>query len=596
MIPAYLQEPNTEGHLYGTLTYDESTRSWGIEGEPVVVELAKRLFPGSTSLGPGRARFPANKRSAGDLNWLMLRFPLRVEDQARWHRAREEAIRHALIRQEIAQRTQRVTPPPTFVGELRPYQEEALAFLLNHDRALLADEMGLGKNPVALAWLAALNKWPALVVVPPHLVRLWAGDRHHPGEIGRFLRLDPPGQARFRFGDEVDAPFVHVIRGLKPYELPPASIYVIRYHLLRGWKEILPDAGFRAVVFDEIQELRHAQTEKYSAASLLASHVEHVIGLSGTPIHNRGGEIWSVLNILEYHCPGDYDSFTREWCYGYGNDVVKYPELLGNYLRREGLLLRRAKDEVLDQLPPKRRVVQTIDHDVRLYNSLVEVAVEAAARLAETRDVFARGRLVREAIEATRRATGLAKAKYVAQFVKALLEAGEPTLLFAYHHDVWDAYAEELRELRPVRITGREAPAQKDEAVRAFMVGQTDLCMISLRAAAGLNLQRARVVVFGELDWSPAVHSQAEDRAHRIGQRDSVLCYYLVTDEGTDPDMLEALGLKVQQFTALMGDRPETEQDRLLAQSAAREHMARVIERLQARAAGSGRRPVAVGG
>ena len=96
------------------------------------------------------------------------------------------------------------------------------------------------------------------------------------------------------------------------------------------------------------------------------------------------------------------------------------------------------------------------------------------------------------------------------------------------------------------------------------MTGRTDLCCVSLRAASGLNLQRATCVVFGELDWSPAVHSQAEDRAHRIGQKDSLLCYYLVSPRGSDQEMQEALGLKVSQFLGLMGDTPQTE-----AQSAA---------------------------
>jgi hypothetical protein len=118
----------------------------------------------------------------------------------------------------------------------------------------------------------------------------------------------------------------------------------------------------------------------------------------------------------------------------------------------------------------------------------------------------------------------------------------------------------------------------------AFMEGRTSLCCVSFRSAAGLNLQRATCVVFGELDWSPAVHSQAEDRAHRIGQEDSILCYYLVSSGGSDQDIQEALGLKVSQFTGIMGDRTESEEDRLLAQSAAAEHIERVIERLRQKA------------
>jgi len=88
-------------------------------------------------------------------------------------------------------------------------------------------------------------------------------------------------------------------------------------------------------------------------------------------------------------------------------------------------------------------------------------------------------------------------------------------------------------------------------------------------------------VVFGELDWSPAVHSQAEDRAHRIGQEDSLLCYYLVSPKGSDQDMQQALGLKVSQFVALMGDKTPTQDEAWMQQIAAREHIRRLVERLQ---------------
>ena len=105
--------------------------------------------------------------------------------------------------------------------------------------------------------------------------------------------------------------------------------------------------------------------------------------------------------------------------------------------------------------------------------------------------------------------------------------------------------------------------------------------MISLRSASGLNLQRATCVVFGELDWSPAVHSQAEDRAHRIGQEDSLACYYLVSPRGSDSDMQDALGLKVSQFVQLMGDKTPDRANEFLMQTEARERIRQMVERLK---------------
>jgi SNF2 family DNA or RNA helicase len=537
-----------------------------------VIEFAKRLFPGCDSKVAGFARFHNNDRTNENLSWLMLRFPLEIQDPERWSQSLSKATEKALRKDEILRPAE---VAPTFKGELLEFQKEGLAFELHNRRSLLADEMGLGKTPEALAFLTTAKTFPALIVVPPHLVINWIK------EIAKFIEVpDPKGTFQPSLFDRI-GDRVHVIRGLKPYELPSASIYIIHYLLLRGWKRVLPDMGFQAVIFDEIQELRHSSTDKYSAASLVADSVQNVIGLSGTPIYNRGGEIWNVVNILEYHCLGDWDSFTREWCSGYGSDIVTKPDLLGDYLRREGLMLRRTKNEVLKELPPKRRVVQTIDCDAGVYGGLIQSAIEKARGIDAIKDTLERGRAIREVVNSARQATGIAKAPYVATFVKMLLDAGERVLLFGYHHRAIDIYTEDLKEFCPVRITGRETATEKNAAVESFMGGKTQIAILSLRTTAGLNLYKASCVVFGELDFSPAVHSQAEDRVHRIGLEDSILCYYLVCEEGSDEDIQEALGLKVSQFIGIMGDKSETENDRVLAQSVASDHMHRIVEKLK---------------
>ncbi len=578
-LPSYLQEAGPANHIYGSLYYDESYDYWIIKGEPCVVQMAKKLFPGSEGHGRGTAKFKTNKRTLGDLNWLMIRYPLDIINKEKWNIVLDAARKHVLNRELINKYPQKVDPVKTlFKGELKEFQKEGLGYLLQNSRPLLADEMGLGKTPQALAFLSETQSYPAIIVVPPHLVRNWAK------EINKFLRVPMKEGENYSLFEEESVPKVQVIKGLKPYKLPDAHIYIIHYLLLRGWKEYLPKMGFKAIVFDEIQELRHAKTEKYSAASMLSESCENVIGLSGTPIYNKGAEIWNVMNILDYHCLGDWDSFTREWCYGYGTELVSDPQLLGEHLRREGLMLRRTKDQVLKELPPKRRVVQEIDSDDTLYNNLIKSTLEKVKMLEGISNVFERGRLMEQISQEERQATGIAKAPFVCDFVKMLLEGDEKVLLFAHHHSVMDTYKEKLKEFNPVFITGRENDKQKNESVEAFMEGRTNICCISLRAAAGLNLQRATCVVFGELDFSPAVHSQAEDRAHRIGQLDSVLCYYLIASQGSDQNIQEALGLKVSQFVGIMGDSSESENDKLLAQSAASQHLTKIIDRLKAKA------------
>ena len=577
-LPDYMKEPGPANHYYGTLSYNKRSNSWVVKGEPCVCQLAKRLFPGCSGRGRGTARFSANKRMIGDLNWLMLRYPLEIKSPEKWETDMAAARAHVLVRERAKQYPLKAVPDASsFEGQLMEFQKEGLGFLLQNTRTLLADEMGLGKTVQALAYLAHANRYPALLIVPPHLIKNWER------EIHRFLRIPHAEEQASAPGGQ--PPRIHVIRGLKPYSLPEAQVYIIHYLLLRGWKQTLPNIPFERVIFDEIQELRHTGTEKYSSASLIADSCDHVLGLSGTPIYNKGGEIWNVMNILDYHCLGDWDSFTREWCYGYGNNIVIDPKLLGEHLKREGLLFRRTKDKVLLELPPKRRLVQEIDADAKVYQALMAQTYERVRQLQSLEEGFEKTRLMDLIAQEERQATGIAKAPFVSTFVKALLDGEERILLFAHHHKVMDIYRKQLKAYRPAFITGRENEKQKDAALIRFMEGKTNLCCISLRAAAGLNLQRATCVVFGELDWSPAVHSQAEDRAHRIGQKDSILCYYLVTSRGSDQDIQEALGLKVSQFIHMMGDRFESEDDRLLAQSAADAHIRKVVDRLSQKAA-----------
>ena len=575
LMPPYLldssgaqPEHGANRRTYGTLSYNKRRKCWVVKGDPTVTELCKRLFPGTETSRRGEARFTAHRRIVGDLNWLMLRYPLTVRqsDMARWEDALAQAREYVIRREEARLMPVRVTPSPTtFNGTLTPFQEEGLGFLLRTDRGLLADEMGLGKTVQALAMLSETGAYPALIVAPPHLMCNWQN------EIARFVKK-PDGSPLT----------VHVIKGLKPYQLPDADLYLMHYLLLRGWKEALPQAEIPTVIFDEIQELRHSGTEKYSAASLLADAAQRVIGLSGTPIYNKGAEIWNVVNILDYHFLGDYESFTREWCYGYGNQIVAKPELLGEKLRDEGMMLRRTKQEVLKDLPPKRRLVMAVDSDDGVYRRLMQPVRQTLLQLKNDAEATASQRALweMEIERGERQATGIAKAPYVAQFVRALLDAEEKVLLFAHHHEVMDIYKKELSAYSPAFITGRETPAMKERSVERFMTGKTNLCCISLRAAAGLNLQRASCIVFGELDWSPAVHSQAEDRAHRMGQTDSILCYYLVSSEGSDQDVQDALGLKVSQFVGLMGDEPQSQTDALLSAQEARRYVERLVSRL----------------
>lgn len=578
-IPDYLIRPSQSDYFYGTLEYEEKTDSWVIHGDPAVCQMAKRLFPGAEGRGAGIARFKSNKRTNGDLNWLMMRYPLQIKDSEKWETDYQTAVKHVVKRHQLRASPSKVEPSSlVFNGKLSDFQQEGVAYLHNNAPTLLADDMGLGKTVQALGWIATINRYPGLIVVPTSVRLQWAS------QIRRFIVPPPPKEGQLElFSDS--SKMVHIIKGLKPYDLPEASFYIIHYGLLRGWKQYLPTFGFEFIVFDELQELRHDGTDKYAAASLLGQSTENVIGLSGTPIYNYGDEIRNVMNIIDYQCLGDKESFSREWCAG--GKAVQKPKLLYEYLKREGLMLRRTKDEVLQELPAKRRIVQEIDSDHAVFSESMKQVVRLIGKHDISADYFERGRLKREIGQEVRRATGVAKAPYVAEFVKMLLDAGEAVVLYGYHHDVYEVWREALKKYNPVFVTGHETTAQKEAAKGSFISGKSRLIVISLRAAAGIDgLQhRASVVVNGELDWSPGVHSQCEDRLHRIGQQAQVIIYYLVCSQGSDEQMMEALGYKTAQFVGIMGGQAETEQDKELSQVEVGKHLEKIMERYRQREA-----------
>ena len=191
-----------------------------------------------------------------------------------------------------------------------------------------------------------------------------------------------------------------------------------------------------------------------------------------------------------------------------------------------------------------------------------------------------RGQAARELDIIVRQATGIAKAKTVAQFARLMVEAGEPVLLVGWHREVYRIWLEALADLKPAMYTGSETAARKEAEKRRFLDGDTDILILSLRAGAGVDgLQhRSSVVILGELDWSPGIHQQILWRLDRECQKNPVTCFLLVTDDGSDPPMMDVLGIKKSEARQIvdphLGVRiAETDES----------HLRRLIERYLAR-------------
>ena len=512
---------------------------WRITGEPHVLMRAKRVLAcvSKRSLDVRISHTPEHCR---DLEWFCERYPLDVKPlealKAAANRHRESVIllRDILTGHSAPRRFDLALPP-------RAYQAQAAELLLASGSLLLADDLGLGKTCSAIATFCDPRTLPALVVAPAHLVRQWKR------EIARFA---PHLQ-------------IHELKKATPYPLPREVVFgeehgpdviVSSYHKIAGWADVL-GAYCRSVVFDEVHELRHSNSQKYRAADAIAGRLAFRLGLSATPIFNYGGEIRSVLEVLRPGALGTSEEFTTAWCCW--GDKIRDPKALGAFLRDEGLLLRRTRSDVGAELPELTRVVEEVEADPQELDAIEGTAIQLA-RIIVGEVSLDRDEAFRASGELDwrlRQATGLAKAVHVASFVQMLVASGEKIVLAGWHHAVYDVWKRVLdrAEIKSVRYTGEESASQKDAAFKEFTEGDAQVVILSLRTGAGLDgLQgAASVVVFGEIDWSPAVHDQVIGRLHRPGQRNAVVAYFLVAATGSDPVMAEVLGIKREQLVGI---------------------------------------------
>lgn len=531
---------------YGTVTLEMRDLgkggkrwAWCVQTEPYIAMRLKRMFAKVPVFSGGSVVIANTPEVCRELEWFLQRFPMdvrplaKLEEGATAHREREYIVHQVLSG---------AYKPPEFALAYPPreYQRIAADLLLRSGQLLLADDLGIGKTISAIAALTDPRTLPALVVTLTHLPTQWQR------ELNKFapnLRVHV-----CKTGKASDLRAKH--RGQFP------DVVVLNYHKLVGWAETLAPA-IRTVIFDECQELRVGGTpqtasQKYLAAKYLADAASFRLGLSATPIYNYGGEIFSVLDVLAPGALGTKEEFGREFCHGYGDHlVIKDPKAFGVYLRDQGLMLRRTRADVGRELPELTRVTHHIESDIAAINNVADAAAELA-RIILAQGEEHRGQKLQASEELSwrlRQATGIAKAPYVAEFVRMLVEGGEKVVLYGWHREVYTLWQERLKDLAPVFYTGQESTAQKQAAYQAFTSGASKVLIMSLRAGAGVDgLQHhARTVVFGELDWSPGVHEQCIGRLHRDMQADPVVAYFLVADSGSDPVVAEVLGLKREQ-------------------------------------------------
>jgi superfamily II DNA or RNA helicase len=440
-----------------------------------------------------------------------------------------------------------VPVPAGLAASLRPYQQQGLnwlQFLRQHGLSgILADDMGLGKTLQTLAHVlvekeAGRLTHPALIVAPVSLMGNWRreAERFTPGL--RTLVLH--GKERHDSADQMAA----------------HDLVIAPYSLLQRDRERWLEQPWHLVVLDEAQNIKNAST--HAAQVVGALQTQHRICLSGTPMENHLGELWSLFHFL---MPGFLGSQARfKELFRTPIEKLGDPERLDQLRRRiTPFMLRRTKREVATELPDKIESVSSIElsgKQADLYET-IRLSTEKAVRealaskglaksqiqildaLLKLRQVCCDPRLL--PLDSAKKIKQSAKLEHLMELLPEMLAEGRRVLLFSSFTSMLSLIEDELkaRGLPWVKLTGQSQ--KRDEIIERFTSGQVPLFLISLKAGGvGLNLPQADTVIHYDPWWNPAAENQATDRAHRIGQKNQVFVYKLVA-QGTIEERILAL-------------------------------------------------------
>lgn len=487
----------------------------------------------------------------------------RAGEHGSWQLQGDLGLRQLANRLKAAGAPQAIIAPTGLGITLRPYQLHGVAWLQylreQHLAGILADDMGLGKTAQALAHIliekqaGRLDK-PALVVLPTSLIFNWQAETLRMAPDLRVLTLQGPARADL-FSSMADA-----------------DIVLTTYPLL--WRDLaaLETQEFHLLILDEAQTVKNAASRSADAVRRLRAR--HRLCMTGTPLENNLGELWTQFDFLMPGFLGDIRSFTRLW---------RRPiEVNGESLRAQLLaqrvrpfILRRRKDEVASELAPKTEIIKRLKLQGQqrdLYES-VRVASDEQVRRVLKRKGFGgaqitildallklrqvccdpfllKGRKTSENMER-------AKLELLSDMLPALVAEGRRILVFSQFTEMLALIAEQLNilDLPYLSLTGKTPASQRGTVVAQFQNKTAPIFLISLKAGGvGLNLTAADTVIHMDPWWNPAVEEQATSRAHRIGQEQAVFVYKLVVEGSIEERILELQARKAALAEGILGN------------------------------------------
>lgn len=410
--------------------------------------------------------------------------------------------------------------------KLRDYQVTGAKFLAENKSAMLSDEPGVGKTCQAIEAFNLIRGKKLLVLCPASLKINWER------ELRRWLKTERS---------------IHIIHSSQPID--EADIYIVNYDIIIKPKifNFLKKKRFAAVVCDECHMLKNLEAKRTKAvlgAKGLIHQGVYKWVLTGTPVLNRPIELFPLLLVLARHIIEPYSTyykFATQYCAAYygdfGFDVRGASNLEELSERLKRFMLRRLKEDVLGELPPREYQV---------------IELETDKSLPTLRDAEDLGQ-----IATFRREISDIKYKLCLNHIKMLMESTDKLIVFAHHKEFIKQLRKDLLMFNPVVLTGGMNPDKKQRAVDDFQMRKNVRIFIGQIQAAGvgITLTASSHVVFAELSWSPEELKQCVDRAHRYGQDKPVLAQFLVMKDSIELNMLNSIMDKVKVIRRIYDER-----------------------------------------
>lgn len=463
---------------------------------------------------------------------------------------------------------------PGLNGELFPFQKKGVSFIEEtKGRALIGDEMGLGKTVQALAWLQLHpEKRPAVIVCPASLKLNWEQEAN--------TWLQKPN-VQVLNGNDHTVPLIGDIIIIN-YDILP-NMYENYFDKLgkkrkreikrTGWVDFILDINPQVVILDESHYIKNNSAIRTKGTKKLAKKTNHIIALSGTPIKNKPIEIFNTIQIVDKAVAPNFWSYAHEYCgathNGFGwdfNGATNTEELHRKLVST--IMLRRTKNEVLKDLPDKIRSFIPISVNNRNeYEKAEDKFIEYIKDIKGSAEAEKASNAVHLAqMETLKQLAVEGKMKQCIEWISNFLDNGKKLVVFATHKKTIDHIMNAFKN-QVVKIDGSVSGKERNDAVNTFQNDdKIKLFVGNIQAAGvGLTLTASSNVAFVELPWAPADVTQAEDRVHRIGQKDAVNIYYLLAKGTIEEEIASLLDKKRKVLDAVL-DGKKTEKESLLTE------------------------------